>query len=241
MAGSVEIVMAHGIWQLLVHGRTFVPRQVGVYGATLSGKTTLDQQLTTKGEIRELEEKDRTHHNERKWFRKTIKLPPATVKRVKSNGLEKTIVSRDIGGHIEYHSMWLRDMIERKVGTVVIVVDHRHLQNSKDISNQTALGYLVQSLSEHTVPRGLSLRARLRAKKYTPQRILLIANKADEWMDDESYALWEKGFISRHPIFDVFREDLYKLHSLHIPVQMDAISARYAWNVEEAIIKGFKI
>jgi hypothetical protein len=241
MAGSAEIVMAHGIWQLLVHGRTFVPRQVGVYGATLTGKTTLDRQLTTKGEIRELEEQDRTHHNKKKWFRNIVKLPAPTTKRIKSDGLERTIVSRDIGGHIEYHGMWLRDMIERKVGTVIVVVDHRHLKSNKDLSNQTALGYLVQSLSQHTVPRGLSLRARLRAKKYTPQRILLIANKADEWMDDDAYALWERGFISRHPIFDVFREDLYKLHSLHIPVQMDAISARYAWNVEETIIKGFKI
>ena len=241
MAGSVEIVMAHGIWQLLVHGKTFVPRHVGVYGASLSGKTTLDRQLTTKGEIRELEEKDRTYHTKKKWFRNIIKLPPITTKRIKSNGLEKTIVSRDIGGHIEYHSMWLRDMIERKVGTVMVIVDHRHLVESKNIQNQTAMGYLVQSLAQHTVPRGLSLRARLRAKKYTPQRILLIANKADEWMDDDAYALWERGFISRHPIFDVFREDLYKLHSLHIPVRMDAMSARYAWNVEESIIEGFKI
>jgi len=241
MAGSAEIVMAHGFWQLLVHGRTYVPRQVGVYGATETGKTTLDQQLTTKGEIRSLGELDRTHHNQKKLFSKIPKLPPATTKRVKSQGLEKTVVSRDIGGHIEYHSMWLRDMIERKVGTVIVVVDHRHLTNSKDISNQTALGYLVQSLTTKTIPRGLSLRARLRARKYSPKRILLIANKADEWMNDDAYDLWEKGFISRHSIFDVFREDLYKLHSLHIPVRMDAISARYSWNVEESIIKGFEI
>lgn len=241
MAGSAEIVMAHGFWQLLVHGRTYVPRQVGVYGATETGKTTLDQQLTTKGEIRKLGEQERTHHTKRKLFRNITKLPPVTTKRVKSSGLEKTVVSRDIGGHIEYHSMWLRDMIERKVGTVIVVVDHRHLTNSKDVTNQTALGYLVQSLAQKTIPRGLSLRARLRAKKYTPKRILLIANKADEWMNDDAYDLWEKGFISRHSIFDVFREDLYKLHSLHIPVRMDAMSARYSWNVEESIIKGFEI
>jgi hypothetical protein len=241
MAGSAEIVMAHGFWQLLVHGRTYVPRQVGVYGATETGKTTLDQQLTTKGEIRALGELDRTHHQQKKLFRNITKLPPATTKRVKSNGLEKTVVSRDLGGHIEYHSMWLRDMIERKVGTVIVVVDHRHLKNSKDVTNQTALGYLVQSLAKKTIPRGLSLRARLRARKYSPKRILLIANKADEWMDNDAYDLWEKGFISRHSIFDVFREDLYKLHSLHIPVRMDAISAKYSWNVEEAIIKGFEI
>lgn len=241
MAGSVEIVMAHGFWQLLVHGRTYVPKQVGVYGATETGKTTLDQQLTTKGEIRELGEQDRTHHHKKSLVRSITKMPAPTTKRVKSQGLEKTVVSRDIGGHIEYHSLWLRDMIERKVGTVVIVVDHRHLSNSKDISNQTALGYLVQSFSQHTIPRGLSLRARLRAKKYAPKRILLLANKADEWMDDESFELWEKGFIARHKIFDVFREDLYKLHSVGIPVRIDAISARYSWNVEDAIVKGFEI
>jgi len=238
---TAEIVMAHGFWQLLVHGKNYVPRQVGVYGATETGKTTLDQQLTTKGEIRELGEDDRTHHTQKKLLSRIPKLPPSTTKRVKSQGLEKTVVSRDIGGHIEYHSMWLRDMIERKVGTVIVVVDGRHLKNSKDISNQTALGYLVQSLSKNTIPRGLSLRARLRARKYSPKRILLIANKADEWMDDDAYELWDKGFIARHPIFDVFREDLYKLHSLHIPVRIDAISAKYSWNVEEAIIKGFEI
>lgn len=241
MAGSAEIVMAHGFWQLLIHGRTYVPRQVGVYGATETGKTTLDQQLTTKGEIRELGEAERTHHFKKKLLRNIKKLPPPTTKRVKSQGLEKTVVSRDIGGHIEYHSMWLRDMIERKVGTVIVVVDHRHLLKASDISNQTALGYLVQSFAEHTIPRGLSLRARFRAKKYAPKRILLLANKADEWMDDNGYDLWEKGFISRHPIFDVFREDLYKLHAMGIPVRMDAISARYSWNVEDAIVKGFEV
>jgi len=241
MAGSAEIVMAHGFWQLLIHGKSFVPRQVGVYGATETGKTTLDQQLTTKGEIRELGEAERTHHTKKKLFRNIPKLPAPTTKRVKSSGLERTVVSRDIGGHIEYHSMWLRDMIERKVGTVVVVVDHRHLLKGDDISNQTALGYLVQSFAQHTVPRGLSLRARLRAKKYAPKRILLLANKADEWMDDESFELWEKGFIARHKIFDVFREDLYKLHSMGIPVRIDAISARYSWNVEEAIVRGFEI
>ena len=241
MAGSAEIVMAHGFWQLLIHGRTYVPRQVGVYGATETGKTTLDQQLTTKGEIRELGEAERTHHFKKKLLTNIKKLPAPTTKRVKSQGLEKTVVSRDIGGHIEYHSMWLRDMIERKVGTVIVVVDHRHLLKSSDISNQTALGYLVQSFAQNTIPRGLSLRARLRAKKYAPKRILLLANKADEWMDDNAYDLWEKGFISRHPIFDVFREDLYKLHAMGIPVQMDAISARYSWNVEDAIIKGFDV
>ena len=168
-------------------------------------------------------------------------MPAPTTKRVKSSGLEKTVVSRDIGGHIEYHSMWLRDMIERKVKTVVVVIDHRHLNDSKNVDNQVALGYLVESLAKNKVPKGLSIRARLRAKKYAPSRILLLANKADEWMSDEDFTHWQKGFIARHKMFDVFREDLYRLQNMHIPVHMDAISARYGWNVENAVLRGMSI
>ncbi len=168
-------------------------------------------------------------------------MPEPTKKRVKSSGLMKTVISRDLGGHIEYHSTWLRDMIQRRVSTVVVVIDHRHMQDDRNVDNQTALGYLVQSLAKGTKPRGLSLWTRLRARNWSPKRILLLANKADEWMSEEDYKMWEQGFIKRHPIFDVFREDLYTLQGIHIPVYIDAISARYDWNVEDALIKGMNI
>lgn len=241
MAGSAEIVMAHGIWQVLLRSRTFVPNQVGVYGASETGKTTLDRQLTTVGEIKELGEKDRTHHPKTGLFVEKYRLPKVTSKRIKSTGLEKTVISRDLGGHVEYHSSWLRDMIERNVGTVVVVVDHRHIIDPKNVDNQTALGYLVNALGRRTKPKGLSLRGRWRARKYSPKRLILLANKADEWMNPDYYVEWEQGFVARHPIFDVFREELYKLHEMHIPVRIDAISARYGWNVEDALIKGFEL
>ena len=60
-------------------------------------------------------------------------------------------------------------------------------------------------------------------------------------MSEEDYKMWEQGFIKRHPIFDVFREDLYTLQGIHIPVYIDAVSARYDWNVEDALIKGMNI
>jgi len=238
---AYEIVFAHGIWQVLARGKNFIPHNIGVYGATESGKTTLDKQFTTKGEIRELGLLDRTHHDKTHLLSKERKLPSATKKHIKSEGLERTIVSSDIGGHVQYHSMWLRDMIKRKVTTVVIVVDHRHLIDSENLANQTALGYLVRALSTKTIPKGLTLRQRLRAKKYAPKRIILLANKADEWLDEDGYDLWDKGFIARHSIFDVFREDMYALHEVHIPVYIDAISARYGWNVENAVLQGMKI
>jgi hypothetical protein len=169
-------------------------------------------------------------------------MPEATRKRVKSDGIKsRTIISRDVGGHAEYHSMWLRDMIERNVKTVVVVVDHRHLKDNRNTDNQVALGYLVEALSNKTVPKGLSIRARLRAKRYTPNRIILLANKADQWMEDEDFFMWERGLIARHSIFDVFRNTLYQLQGMQIPVHLGAVSARYGWNVEGAILKGMRI
>ena len=39
------------------------PRKVGVYGAPMVGKTTLDRYLTTPGEMEEISEDDRTTHD----------------------------------------------------------------------------------------------------------------------------------------------------------------------------------
>ena len=237
--GSAEIVVAHGIWRFLSGIVSYVPVQISVIGASNTGKTTLDKQLTTQGEIRELGEGERTHHT--KGWLGTYKLPETTKKRVKSDGLAKTLVSRDLGGHIEYHSTWLRDMVDRNCNTVIVVVDHRHLVNPNNVDNQTALGYLVNALQKKTKPKGLSLRGRWRWKNYAPRRVIVLANKADEWMDMDAHKEWEKGFIARHKIFDAFREDLHQLQSMYIPVYTDTISARYGWNVQDAIMKGFDI
>jgi hypothetical protein len=238
---AYEVVFAHGIWQVLTRAKNFIPHQIGVYGATESGKTTLDKQFTTKGEVRELGLLDRTHHEKQHFLSKEKVLPNATRKHIKSEGLERVLVSADIGGHVEYHSMWLRDMIKRKVSTVVIVVDHRHLLDSENLANQTAVGYLLTALSQKKKIKGLTVREKLRARKYAPRRIILLANKADEWLDEEGFELWQRGFIARHPIFDVFREDLYGFHEIHIPVYIDAISARSGWNVENAVLRGLSI
>ena len=103
------------------------------------------------------------------------------------------------------------------------------------------MGYLVTAMKKQTKPKGLSLKGRWRWSNYAPRRVILLANKADEWMDMEAHQEWEKGFIARHKIFDVFREDLHQLQSMYIPVYIDAISARYGWNVQDSIMKGFEI
>jgi hypothetical protein len=60
-------------------------------------------------------------------------------------------------------------------------------------------------------------------------------------MDEECHMQWEKGFIARHKIFNVFREDLYRLQKMNIPVVLDAISARYGWNIENSVLKGLQL
>jgi hypothetical protein len=237
---STDILIAHGIYRVMSKIMTFVPHDVSVIGASESGKTTLDRQLTTRGEIKKLYDEDRTHHT-KNWVGR-YKIPEASRKRIKSDGLEKTIVSTDLGGHIQYHSTWLRDMINRNCTTAVVVVDDRHLKDPNNVDNQTALGYLVRGLSDKkNIPKGLTWRGWWRAKEYYPKRVIVIANKADEWMTDSDHKTWEKGFISRHKIFDVFRSDLYKLQAMNIPVYMDAMCARNGWNVQDALFKGLTI
>ena len=177
---SGEFVLGHALWQLLSHGSTYVPYQVGVYGASETGKTTLDMQLTTKGEIRPLGDSDRTHHN-KSWLGRE-RMPEATRKRVTSDGIKsRTVIARDVGGHKEYHGMWLRDMIERKVKTIVVVIDHRHLTDSRNTDNQVALGFLVEALSNKTIPKGLSIRARLRARVRVPGQCPILPYEGPFW------------------------------------------------------------
>ena len=72
-----------------------------------------------------------------------------------------------------------------------------------------------------------------------PSRIVLLANKADLWLnDEESFDLWRRGAIIRHPIFDAFRETIYDIQEANIPLRVDAVSATIGWNVDEALFRG---
>jgi|TARA_B100000035_G_scaffold301243_1_gene297647 predicted ATPase len=236
---AAEIIIAHGIWRLSSTLASLVPVQISVIGATGTGKTTLDRQLTTRGEVRMFSDAERTHH--RKNWLGNYKPPEATKKRVKSEGLARTVVSRDLGGHDEYRTLWLADMINRDSKNVFVVIDHRHILDRNNVDNQAALSFFVEALKKKRRPRGLTFRGWLRWKSWYPRRVIVIANKADEWMSDEDHETWKKGFIARHGIFDVFRQDLFRLQEMDIPVYMDAMSARYSWNVQDALYKGLTI
>ena len=234
---SGEILVAHGLWEVLKGTKAYVNHSVGVYGATETGKTTLDRQLTTQGEVRPLGDEDRTHHSKKKSGKYVM--PEPTAKRIRSNGLRRTVVSRDLGGHVEYHSTWLRDMWTRKVRTIGVVIDHRHMIDPSNTDNQVALSYLIQSLRSQTKPKRRGLWKTLFQRQYMPSRIVLLANKADLWLnDEESFDLWRRGAIIRHPIFDAFRETIYDIQEANIPLRVDAVSATIGWNVDEALFRG---
>jgi hypothetical protein len=234
---TAAIVVAHGFWRVFDKTGNYISHNIGVYGFTETGKTTLDSQLMTEGKVRPLGESERTHHK-KKLLSRHHRMPTNQVRRVRSDGLQKTIISRDIGGHLEYFPMWLRDMYERKVKTLIIMIDHRHIVNPDDTSNQLAFGYIVESLASGKRPRGLGWIKRFRSRKWRPRRIIVLANKADIWLDEEGYSQWERGLISEHPVFQPFREHLYTLQELAIPTRVDAVSAMLGWNVEDAIMKG---
>lgn len=239
--GSTEIVFAHTILALIDKVKEYIRYDIGVYGASMTGKTTLDKQLTTPGLIRPLGGDKRTHHK-LKALSSTHRMPNSSAKQLVSKGRKKTIVSRDIGGHTEYQYMWLKDMYQRKIKAVVVVIDHRHLLDEDNTDNQVALGYLVESLASKKPPKSLGVWTRLKRRNYRPDKIILLANKADEWLHtDEDWAMWEHGLIANHPIFDVFREHLFLLQEMSIPVHIDAVSAIRNFNVQETLMKAMGV
>ena len=97
-----------------------------------------------------------------------------------------------MGGHVEYQSSWLKDMWQRKVKTIVVVLDHRHLE---DVSNTekpscTFLSCKVVTFTDST--EGSRIEAHL-SKVIYATKVIVLMNKADLWMDEEAYELWERA------------------------------------------------
>ena len=184
----------------------WVPRRVGVYGPTMVGKTTLDKYLTTPGEMEDIPIENRTSHT--KILGKYL-LPRATRKRVRWKGVRRVVHSSDMGGEERFWNLWIDDMVNRNVEAVVFMLtivcvwaENLRFKRLRDSNSCDAL--------IHRQYRYRNLRARLRGKKYCPKTILLVANKADQWWDDQANVLWQQR-LGEHKIFDQFREDLVRL------------------------------
>ena len=215
---------------------SYKPRKVGVYGAPMVGKTTLDRYLTTPGEMEEISEEDRTIHKRILKLGK-YRMPKPTRKRVSWQGEKRVVYSSDIGGQERFWNLWIEDMVTRGVEAIVYMFDDRAFKGGDDAVQQIAgFRYLVDCLIKREY-RYRSLWSRFRGKKYHPRVIMLVANKADRFFDETASKLWHDGRIGEHKIFDPFRDDLIRLQKAGIPTRRSFMATRIGWNVENTLIE----
>ena len=229
-AGSA-LVGAAVFGQNLYHA--WRPRRVGVYGASLVGKTTLDRYMTTPGEMEEIPLDARTSHTR---LLGRFLLPKATRKRVSWKGQKRVVYSSDVGGEERFWNLWIDDMVNRNVEAVVYMFDERAFSGGEEAIKQNGgFKFLVDCLVNRQY-RYRNLRARWRGKKYTPRLVMLVANKADRFFDENAAILWQQDRIGEHKIFDPFRDDLIRLQKAGIPTRRSFMATRIGWNVEPTMI-----
>tara|TARA_R110000824_G_scaffold160797_2_gene335736 strand:+ start:977 stop:1693 length:717 start_codon:yes stop_codon:yes gene_type:complete len=210
------------------------PRRVGVYGAAMVGKTTLDRYMTTPGEMEEISDEERTAHM--KILGRYL-LPKATRKRVSWKGQKRVVYSSDVGGQERFWNLWIDDMVTRQVEAVVYVFDDRAFKGGEESLQQIAgFKYLVDCLINRSY-RYRNFKSRWNGKKYAPRLVMLVANKADRFFDETAAMLWQQNRIGEHKIFDPFRDDLIRLQKAGIPSKRSFMATRIGWNVEDTMIE----
>tara|TARA_R110000782_G_scaffold264327_1_gene357454 strand:- start:1099 stop:1818 length:720 start_codon:yes stop_codon:yes gene_type:complete len=212
------------------------PRRVGIYGPSMVGKTTLDRYMTTPGEMEEILLSDRTKHFKVPGINRFL-LPRPSRKRVGWKGDKRVVYSADIAGEERFWNLWVDDMVNRQVESVIFLFDHR-ASTGGDSAIQAIGGfkYLVDAIL-HRQYRYRTMRSRIRGKKYVPKIIMLVANKADEWWDESANVLWQQQRLGEHTIFNPFREDLIRLQKAGIPTKRGMMATKIGWNVENTMME----
>ena len=228
MAGSALVGAA--LWGQQIYNN-WKSRRVGIYGASMVGKTTLDRYMTTPGEMEEIPENERTDHF--KILTRYI-LPKPTRKRLRYKGERRVVHSSDIGGEHRFWNLWIDDMVARQCEYVVFMFDDRAFRGD-GLDQIGGFKFLVDSLIGRQY-RYRNMKSWWKGKKYSPRLVLLVANKADRFFDQKAAQLWREGRIGEHKIFDPFREDLVRLQKAGIPTQRNFMATRIGWNVEQALM-----
>ena len=190
-AGTARVGVA--VWgQALYH--SWRPRRVGIYGAPLVGKTTLDRYMTTPGEMEAISDEDRTTHGRLLGVAGPYRMPSPTRKRISWNGDKRVVFSADIGGQERFWNLWIEDAVTRRVEAIVYMFDERAFKGGEDGLQQVGgFRFLVDRLVTRDY-RYRSLRARLKGKRYHPKTCHACGNKADRF-DDTASKLWHDGRI----------------------------------------------
>ena len=226
MTGSVLVGAA--LWGQNIYN-AWRPRSVGIYGTAMVVKSTLASYMTTPGEMYDIPIEERTEHY--KILTRYI-LPKSTKKRVSWKGEKRVVNSADIGGQERYWNLWIEDMVYRQAEAIIYMFDERALKGGAEGMEQVAgFKYLCDVLISRNY-RYRSIRSRIKGRKYSPKLIMLVANKADRFFDDNAALLWQQGRIGEHKVFDPFRDDLIRLQKSGIRTKRSFMATRIGWNVE---------
>ena len=81
------------------------------------------------------------------------------------------------------------------------------------------------------------MKTRLKGKRYAPKQVWIIANKADEWWDDNANTLWQANRLREHRVFNVHRPAMRRLQKAGIPCRVSMMATNIGWNVEKTLLE----
>mgnify|MGYP003141820980 FL=1 len=197
---------------LIVEGLNKIYQRVhainfGIYGATRAGKTTLNHQLRTRGDVPDIKTR-------------TVGLQRATRKYVKLDGDAHTVKTADVGGQTVYWNDWLNDMRNRRVKYIIFMMDDRHMDKHYDIEQQLCWTFLVDTIC--STEWNINGKRKKKRESDYPVAVGIWANKYDLWKDKYEH----DGPIEQHPIFSAFRDGIQRLNDKGIPCYKYIVSAK---------------
>lgn len=233
LAGHILLASVNAIKTIY---RNLKPFKIGVYGPSMTGKTTLDQYLTVPGDIEPIPLHFRTTHP---IVNGKPQMPRPHRKQIKWKRQRVPVSSADIAGQHQFKNLWIEDIFGRKVNIVFFMVDERILSNSQFAMEAVAsLKYIVDNITKKDVSSEISRTAKKNLKKgYKPDLFCFLINKMDVWWTPQAAYLWERGLQREHPIVAPFRSELRRLRRAGIRAEVEAISAQHGVNVEKVMIK----
>ena len=222
--------------------RTFRPFKVGIYGPSMTGKTTLDQYLTVPGDIEPIPEALRTTPRVDSSGRPI--LAKAHRKEIRWKKERHPISNADVAGQSQFRNLWVDDMFSRKVDIVIFMVDNRFDYTSPEYSPQAtqeavaSLQYLIENITRKNVSKEISRKARKHARTdYKPTIFCFMINKMDKWWSPYYHNLWDMDLQRQHPAVQPFKEQLSILRKAGVRAEVEAISAQTGMRVPQVFIK----
>jgi GTPase SAR1 family protein len=232
IAGHLLISSVHALQKFY---RILRPYRIGIYGPSMTGKTTLDQYLTVPGDIDPIPIEMRTSHP---MVNGHAKAPKPHRKLIKYKKDRIPISNSDIAGQAQFRNLWIEDMFGRKCEIVIFMVDHRVLTSPSFAKDSLAsFRYLIDNITRKDVSTAISRKAKKTSRSnYMPKVVVFLVNKMDLWWSPQAQYLWDNNLQREHPIVAPFRNELRRLRKAGVRADIDAISAQHGVNVEKVLI-----